>query len=305
MAGDWVKMRGSLLTDLKVAAMARHLEFDRSFQDWFVADNRIACDETVTEVCNTRVTVSVTVSALLVVWSSVNVVVKDDNFVPGVSILDLDTISGVPGFGSAMSSVGWVIESQDPGGLIFPNFNEYNVPVKERALTNAERQAVYRERKKGQEEQSGGGTGNGKRNETVTKSDENHVTKSNESNDIREDKIREDIQLPNGSCLSEQNSDMPAEMADLGAFAVKAGGVGWFLGQSQVDEWANLFPSVDVEAECRKARAWLEVNPKRRKTSRGMPAFLLSWIKRSDADLKASRGSGLLDGVRAFAEGVQ
>jgi hypothetical protein len=55
----------------------------------------------------------------------------------------------------------------------------------------------------------------------------------------------------------------------------------WRLRGRQVDEWRQLYPNVDVFGECRKALAWVRANPGRRKTSRGMPAFLVNWLGRT------------------------
>lgn len=51
--------------------------------------------------------------------------------------------------------------------------------------------------------------------------------------------------------------------------------------EQQIREWRDAFPGVDVLAEVRKARAWLDANRRRRKTYRGMPAFLVSWMNRA------------------------
>jgi hypothetical protein len=55
----------------------------------------------------------------------------------------------------------------------------------------------------------------------------------------------------------------------------------WPLSASQVAEWSAAYPGVDVAAECRKAAAWVRANPSKRKTARGMPRFLVSWIGHS------------------------
>ena len=176
MAGEWIKMRGNLLTDCKVAAIARFLESDPAFIQWFAGENNShrgeKRNENVTVARNARVTVSVTVASLLSVWSSINGAIKDGDFVPNLELDDLDTISGVPSFGRAMESVGWVV-SIEPNGLVFPNFNDNNVPERDRAITNSERQKKYRDQKKAQ-----------KQLENVAKSARNEiVTKRNESND--------------------------------------------------------------------------------------------------------------------------
>jgi hypothetical protein len=55
----------------------------------------------------------------------------------------------------------------------------------------------------------------------------------------------------------------------------------WRLRRTQVDEWRGHFPALEVEAECRKAHAWIQANPGRRKTRRGMPKFLVGWLMRA------------------------
>lgn len=48
--------------------------------------------------------------------------------------------------------------------------------------------------------------------------------------------------------------------------------------QSDIDHWSELYQSVDVLQELRKAAGWLEGNPTRRKTKRGMPRFITNWL---------------------------
>jgi hypothetical protein len=55
----------------------------------------------------------------------------------------------------------------------------------------------------------------------------------------------------------------------------------WALTQSQLDEWALLFPALDLLDQCRHAKAWVDANPSKRKTVRGMAAFLVGWFTRS------------------------
>lgn len=50
--------------------------------------------------------------------------------------------------------------------------------------------------------------------------------------------------------------------------------------QEDVDEWSNLYPSVDILQELRKMRGWLDANPAKRKTSRGIKRFITSWLAR-------------------------
>ncbi len=55
----------------------------------------------------------------------------------------------------------------------------------------------------------------------------------------------------------------------------------WNLYPSKVQEYQSTFPGVDVVAECRRALQWLRDNPARKKTARGIPKFLGSWLGRA------------------------
>ncbi len=51
----------------------------------------------------------------------------------------------------------------------------------------------------------------------------------------------------------------------------------------------TLYPAVDVEQELRKMYAWLDSNPKNRKTSRGIKRFITSWLGRAQDRAPVSR----------------
>jgi hypothetical protein len=63
----------------------------------------------------------------------------------------------------------------------------------------------------------------------------------------------------------------------------------WQLTEPHLAELKSLYPGVDVLAECRKALAWLNANTSRRKTHRGMPAFLVRWLNKSNDGGPGSR----------------
>lgn len=44
--------------------------------------------------------------------------------------------------------------------------------------------------------------------------------------------------------------------------------------------WKETYPAVDVEQELRRMAAWLDCNPQRRKTRRGINRFINSWLAR-------------------------
>jgi len=49
-----------------------------------------------------------------------------------------------------------------------------------------------------------------------------------------------------------------------------------------LDDYKSTYPNVDVESELNKMEAWLKANPQRRKTLRGMPKFINSWLNRAN-----------------------
>lgn len=54
----------------------------------------------------------------------------------------------------------------------------------------------------------------------------------------------------------------------------------WELREDMLQRLTELYPSVDVLAESKKALFWVESNPTKKKTARGMPKFLASWMER-------------------------
>ncbi len=57
-----------------------------------------------------------------------------------------------------------------------------------------------------------------------------------------------------------------------------------------VSRWQQAFPGVDVRAALLRARAWVDADPKRRKTARGMKRYLTTWLGR-DQDRGTYRNS--------------
>lgn len=68
----------------------------------------------------------------------------------------------------------------------------------------------------------------------------------------------------------------------------------WSLTMPVVQSLRSAFPSMDILAECRKAKAWCEANPTKRKTPRGMQKFLFAWMERNQ-NRGSPKGGGLFD----------
>lgn len=50
--------------------------------------------------------------------------------------------------------------------------------------------------------------------------------------------------------------------------------------QDKINLWVQVYQAVDVMQELQKMRAWLDSNPTRRKTRRGISRFINSWLSR-------------------------
>ena len=76
---------------------------------------------------------------------------------------------------------------------------------------------------------------------------------------------------PNDVC-AEQSSAPPAIELPLND------GTMYPISQEQCQEWAGLYPAVDVIQQLRQMRGWLDSNPQKRKTKRGIKAFCTRWL---------------------------
>ena len=54
----------------------------------------------------------------------------------------------------------------------------------------------------------------------------------------------------------------------------------WVPPPRRIDEWVTQFPAINIPVELGKMKHWLDMNPDRRKTARGMVNFVLGWLKR-------------------------
>lgn len=61
--------------------------------------------------------------------------------------------------------------------------------------------------------------------------------------------------------------------------------------ESEVREWEQLYPSVDVRQELRSMLGWIRADPKHRKTKNGVNRFINGWLSRRQ-DRGGSNGGG-------------
>ncbi len=51
--------------------------------------------------------------------------------------------------------------------------------------------------------------------------------------------------------------------------------------EADIIAWQRTYPAIDVHQELNAMESWLDANPTRRKTSRGIKRFINSWLSRA------------------------
>lgn len=83
---------------------------------------------------------------------------------------------------------------------------------------------------------------------------------------------------------SEYESSISAEpeAASAPVFALPLNdGTEYSITEKQVEEWSRLYPAVDVMQNLRGMKGWLDSNPVKRKTRRGISKFINGWLART------------------------
>lgn len=58
-------------------------------------------------------------------------------------------------------------------------------------------------------------------------------------------------------------------------------GTNYGVKEADVQKWVAAYPAVDVMQELHKMIAWLDANPKNRKTAKGIKRFIIGWLGRT------------------------
>lgn len=66
---------------------------------------------------------------------------------------------------------------------------------------------------------------------------------------------------------------------------------------SKIEKWAAAYPAVDVRQQLQIMIAWLDANPKRRKTKKGIDRFINTWLSREQ-----DRGGTFRNGISQQSE---
>lgn len=222
------------------------------------------------------VTQSSVIGALAMLWLIADRNAKDD-ILENVSLSDIDSMVELPGFAAACVEVGWLKEIG--GSTQVVDYSEHNGDTSRRRAMAAKRQAAWRER----------------HSVTVTDSNALHNAGVTDSNAKKKKKRKKNISNTDTSFSSgdksppENSVSVSAVVCDTTPAAPPEPAIlefptngpirSWSLTQRQIDEWSGLYSGLDVLVECRKALAWVQAN--QRKTAKGMPRFLTSWLARA------------------------
>jgi hypothetical protein len=59
-------------------------------------------------------------------------------------------------------------------------------------------------------------------------------------------------------------------------------GASWEPEENDVIAWQRTYKKVDVHQELMAMESWLDANPAKRKTPKGIKSFIVRWLKKSD-----------------------
>lgn len=179
-----------------------------------------------------------------------------------------------PGLAKALVEVGWLRLVE--GGFEVPEYDEWLSQAAADRDYAAERSAEYRARLRASGARHGG------------------VTESSQSDTDTENNKRANARL------SRASQELPLKNIKM-SFPTKSGDP-WHLSEEEFQTLLTTFPGTRVEEELRKALVWLQGNPSRAKTARGMSKFLFGWLNRSCASPGPSQRPAGLFADRATPE---
>ncbi|MET6553603.1 hypothetical protein [Citrobacter farmeri] len=183
----------------------------------------------------------------------------------------IDRICFMQGFSDALIQVGWLAEVD--GVLILPNFDRHNgESSKKRALTN---KRVSKARKSNQKSNANNVTDNEKCNaDSVTDSVTKALPEEEEEEDIKDKR--------NKNIMSGAEQVLPQTAEEVFISLPLADGRSYFdVTESYFAEQVGLYPGINIEQEFRNMRGWLDSNPKKRKTPKGIKRFITTWLQNS------------------------
>ncbi len=204
------------------------------------------------------------VGKLLRVWGWFDSHTEAGN-APGVTCALLDRLASVSGFADAMLSVGWLSRAGD--GFTLPNFDRHNgQTAKKRSLTS-KRVAVHRAKSNGAGVTS-----------ALAREEKNREEKNNQAEGGGA------AAAPSLEGLADDDSPGLVQFPCVGRGQV------FHLHEKFLSELRQLYPTLDPLAEAKLALAKIQSGAVSRKTAKGMPRFLFSWMDRASNHTRPVNG---------------
>ena len=113
---------------------------------------------------------------------------------------------------------------------------------------------------------------------TNTNKSEQKLTNATDDEDVDDD---EDVS-PNGDVVVGAEPVIGLPLNDGSEHGVT---------EEDLAEYSRLYPAVDVMQQLRNMRGWLLANPQKRKTRRGIKAFITSWLAKEQDRPRARSGT--------------
>ncbi len=95
--------------------------------------------------------------------------------------------------------------------------------------------------------------------------------------------------LGKDSCTERKTASVPTEPPVI-TLPLNDGSE-WPVPQELFNEYVSLYPAVDIMAELRKMRGWLNANETRRKTKSGVKRFINGWLSKEQDKGRSDSGS--------------
>lgn len=117
----------------------------------------------------------------------------------------------------------------------------------------------------------------------------------NRYTEVRVDKSRLDNNITSNVILSEAETAPNHNTASdsSGILLSPVDKTDYDVPLSKIAEWREAYPAVDIEQELKKMVAWLNANPSRKKTRRGINRFINIWLSREqDKGGRYKNGNG-------------
>lgn len=125
---------------------------------------------------------------------------------------------------------------------------------------------------------------------------DNSVTSQLRTGDVEKEIEKEkDIEIDKNTICPEVETSAQAVFISL---PLVTGSGSFDVTINYLNSLRQLYPAVDVEQEFRKMYAWLDSNPKNRKTERGIKRFITGWLGRAQDKAPIIKAGGMQDNRR-------